>query len=131
MSKLIGNSAKLNKLPDRVTKINLDDRLIKFNEKEHMLNIADLTIKYFNKKCKIGKTLYKTPESLRTAKGWELSGQKPVNYWSEEQLKKEIVKGFPFSASVWLPNNNICGITLFNRTGDIKFVNQHRFLSLI
>ena len=123
MSKLIGNSAKLNKLPDRVTKINLDDRLIKFNEKEHMLNIADLTIKYFNEKCKIGKTLYKTPESLRTAKGWELSGQKPVNYWSEEQLKKEIAKGNPFSASVWLPNNNICGITLFNRTGEIKFVN--------
>ena len=30
MSKMIGNSAKLNKLPDRVTDINLADRLIKF-----------------------------------------------------------------------------------------------------
>ena len=123
MSKLIGNSAKINKLPDRVTDINLADRLIKFNEKEHMLNIAELTIKYFNDKCKVGKTQHKTPESLRAAKKWESSGQKPVNYWSEERLKQEIAKGVPFSASVYLPNNNICGITIFNRTGEIKFGN--------
>lgn len=123
MSKLKGNKTPFNQLPDKVTTINLKDRLVEFNEKEHMLNIAEATKKYFAEKTKKGKSKNLTPESLRADKKWHISGSRPINYWSEARLKEEISKGIPFSASAWLPNNNISGIVLFNRTAEIKWNN--------
>ena len=65
---MICNSVKLNKLPDSNQNINLDDRLIKFNEKEVMLNIADLPLNILMRSVRLVKLYTKTPESLRFSK---------------------------------------------------------------
>ena len=113
-----------NSLPNSVTSIDLKSRLIQFDEEHHLINIAEETRKHYSNKKKKNASVHQSPQKLKIDKGWQFYGKPAWRGVQTYDEVKEIVKnGQEESFMGLVPNDEIYGIPLWNRTDNINFNN--------
>jgi len=103
-------------LPDNVEKINLSERLVSFDPKKHLFHINSGVNDFFSKKKK--KPF--SPLEAKKERNWSMVGIKPIAV-SYDKVKALIEKGEPFETKGYIPNDEIYGDVLYNRTDELGY----------
>tara|TARA_Y100000816_G_scaffold2545_1_gene1502 strand:- start:317 stop:1504 length:1188 start_codon:yes stop_codon:yes gene_type:complete len=120
-------------LPPMVVSLNLKEKLEKYDEKKHLLNVAKMCENFFLKQQKKKEnSFFASPETLKIAKNWiQFGNPMTTGVLSYEEVLQKVLSGKPDTFMGYLPNNIIYGISLWNRTDHINFKNVFNNLDAI
>ena len=120
-------------LPPMVVSLDLKEKLEKYDEKKHLFNVAKMCEDFFSKQQKKKQnSFFASPETLKSAKNWiEFGKPMTTGVLSYEEVLQKVLSGIPDTFMGYLPNNIICGISLWNRTDHINFTNAFNNLDAI